>query len=177
MKIEQIEAKVLESIEQLYTYDFSLIKNNLNERTITHKLAEYLQKRFAEYNVDCEYNRDVTQSENHAKTIDIEKALRDELNNCKSDNKVELIQKEVSTYPDIIIHRRESNDCNILIIEAKKSNNNIDKSFDLKKLKAFTFQNGRYRFDYGLFIEFKIKDEIIMPKLVWFQNGQEMNQL
>ena len=36
-----------------------LLENNLNERTITHKLAELLDIEFSklEYDVDCEYNR------------------------------------------------------------------------------------------------------------------------
>lgn len=44
-------------LEEIYNNDFALIFNNVSERAITHKLAEYLQKRFKGYNVDCEYNR------------------------------------------------------------------------------------------------------------------------
>ena len=34
-----------------------LLQLNANERSITHKLAEYLQREFSDWNVDCEYNR------------------------------------------------------------------------------------------------------------------------
>lgn len=39
--------------------DRYLLENNLNERAITHKLAEYYQLLFREWNVDCEYNRNL----------------------------------------------------------------------------------------------------------------------
>jgi len=170
--IERIKIKVLESIEQLYTYDLVLIKNNLCERTITHKLAEYLQKRFAEYNVDCEYNRDVTQGKNHKKTITLNDAFAHRRDSENYNQNSELLYQEYSTYPDIIIHRRESNDSNILIIEAKKSNSIIGYGHDSVKLSAFTDLDGGYKFKYGLFIEFNIEDINEKPKLVWFSNGQ-----
>lgn len=37
--------------------DSFLLENEVNERTIAHKFAEYLQKQFPDWNVDCEYNR------------------------------------------------------------------------------------------------------------------------
>lgn len=172
--IEQIKIKVLESIEQLYTYDLVLLKNDLCERTITHKLAEYLQKRFAEYNVDCEYNRDVTRGERHAKTITLIEAFAHKRDPNNTDQDSDSLYQEYSTYPDIIIHRRESNNSNILIIEAKKSTSAIGSGHDYAKLNAFTDLGGRYKFKYGLFIEFNIENIKENPKLVWFHNGEEI---
>lgn len=37
--------------------DEYLLLNQINERSITHKLAEYIQQILPEYNVDCEYNK------------------------------------------------------------------------------------------------------------------------
>jgi hypothetical protein len=39
--------------------DGYLLANNLNERTVTHKLAEHYQHLFMRWNVDCEYNRNL----------------------------------------------------------------------------------------------------------------------
>ena len=50
-----------EATEDLKKNDEPLLMHNVNERSITHKLAEYLQKHLPEYNVDCEYNRNTDQ--------------------------------------------------------------------------------------------------------------------
>ena len=42
-----------------------LLEKNLNERTITHKLANYFEKYFSNYDVDCEYNRMEDESEEY----------------------------------------------------------------------------------------------------------------
>jgi len=53
----EIERKVKSCLQILREQDKYLLDNDLNERTITHKLATYLQEEFQEFNVDCEYNR------------------------------------------------------------------------------------------------------------------------
>src|SRR5690554_3117010 len=55
----EIEKVVRESLDELYEKDIILIQNDVSERAITHKLAEYLQRRFPDLHVDCEYNRNV----------------------------------------------------------------------------------------------------------------------
>ncbi len=46
-------------LQILFTKDAYLLKNNLNERSITHKLAEHYQYLFSKWDVDCEYNRNL----------------------------------------------------------------------------------------------------------------------
>ncbi len=53
-----IENKVRQAIQVLLEKDRLLLELNVNERSITHKLAEYLQVEFPGCHVDCEYNRD-----------------------------------------------------------------------------------------------------------------------
>ena len=36
-----------------------LLENNLSERCIAHKFAEYLKGNFEDFIVDCEYNRNI----------------------------------------------------------------------------------------------------------------------
>lgn len=53
----EIEGIVKCCLQTLRRLDKILLDINVNERTITHKLAEYLQQHLPEFNVDCEYNR------------------------------------------------------------------------------------------------------------------------
>ncbi|HQK46046.1 MAG TPA: hypothetical protein PLP52_03750, partial [Syntrophorhabdaceae bacterium] len=54
---KDIKKRIIDAIVALYRYDHELIDKNANERSITHKLAEHLQKEFPYWHVDCEYNR------------------------------------------------------------------------------------------------------------------------
>ena len=141
-EFEIIKHKVELALHHLYRNDHFLITNSTNERSITHKFSEYLQQLFSEWHVDCEYNR---RGENHPK---------------------DLPDQETS-YPDIIIHKRNTID-NLLIIEAKSihSQNHSDEA---DKRKIFSFiQDERYAYCYGLWICFF--DEISESQLDWFQN-------
>lgn len=46
--LKQIESKVKTALQCLIKNDSFLLSNNTNERSITHKLAEYLQQEFPE---------------------------------------------------------------------------------------------------------------------------------
>jgi hypothetical protein len=49
--------KILATLNVLLSQDAHLLKNDVNERSITHKLAEYIQQVTPDWNVDCEYNK------------------------------------------------------------------------------------------------------------------------
>lgn len=133
----------------LFTEDKKLFELNVNERSITHRLALYLQDLYQDWNVDCEYNRD-----KHDK-----KEL--ELPGLKPDSKDTDAQ---TVFPDIIIHKRNSDE-NYLVIEAKKTSSNVSKKADIKKLNAFRDQLG---YQYALFIEFSVKpNEAGINDLEW----------
>ncbi len=51
---EEVLQKVTTAIINLYRSDQELLEVDANERSITHKLAEHIQKEFPEWNVDCE---------------------------------------------------------------------------------------------------------------------------
>lgn len=61
-------ARVESGLGLLLRNDGYLLQNDVSERAITHKLAEHLQGLFWEWNVDCEFNKNL----NQPKTIDIE---------------------------------------------------------------------------------------------------------
>ena len=140
-----LESKLLfyikESLIDLYEHDNYLIwinrpkhrdrnrhqEDHVGERAIVFRFGHYLQNRldldhdFRGYNLDCEYNRN---------------GLR---------------QKEVygrATYPDMILHRRGSNNHNIMVIEFKGYWNN-NREYDEKKIRGFTNDNGEYKYSVG----------------------------
>ncbi len=143
------------SLDALFNNDIYLLEHDVNERTITHKLAEHLQDRFPEWNVDCEYNRD----RHDPKRIGIETGL-------------ESIQ--INVYPDIIIHERGTNERNLLIIEAKKSNDPRlnGAEADHQRIEGFSASLG---YQIGVFLEFnvgKVKtDAWLLTKEAYFEDS------
>ena len=116
-------------LDILYEKDQYLINNEVNqyvsERSITHKLGCYLSGLINEYDVDCEFNRD----------LDAVKKMGDD-----------------KIIPDIIIHKRGSTDDNYIVIEVKPwwNNNGEDYINDENKLTYLTNCNNQYRYKYGL---------------------------
>lgn len=136
-ELAQIEQRVVHAADCVLEHDSYLLACDANERSITHKFAEHLQREFTEWNVDCEYNRD------HHDPKRLALPSRSDIN---SDD---LHAKTV--FPDIIIHRRGT-DKNLVVIEVKKSTNPESDEWDMKKLSAFREQLG-YRV--ALFFRFR----------------------
>ncbi|CAH1202977.1 MULTISPECIES: hypothetical protein [unclassified Paenibacillus] len=166
------------AISELCEKDRHLLSHDLNERTIAHKLALYLQEEFQEYNVDCEYNRNIDEM-NKQKRIYV---LESECEKLKKDFTKDIVYGDteymgLSIFPDIVIHRRGENTNNYLVIEIKKSTNKLDRSFDFKKLECYTDKE-RYNnleYDWGLFIEFETgMENFKKPELIWFKEGKRI---
>lgn len=154
-----------DAIFDLYEFDLYLIRHmeksgneteniHSSERSIVTKYGTYLQNRiknsiFENYNIDCEYNRNIG-------SIKTYHSYNGEIHAC---------------CPDIIIHKRGTNDDNLLAIEVKTWWNTNTKH-DEDKLRHFTNQTSDYRYEYGLSITFgKDEDSVIMK---WFQDGKEI---
>ena len=56
---KEIKEIIKEVLNELYKKDKILIKNETHEITISHKIACYLTNKFENWDVDCEYNRDL----------------------------------------------------------------------------------------------------------------------
>lgn len=130
------------ALQLLYKHDRFLITNNTEERAITHKFAEYIQGLFPEWHVDCEYNR-------------------------RGQSMPKSILGQHTTYPDIIIHLRNTND-NLLVVEAKSihSDDHCDQN-DKGKIKSF-IEEGKYQYRFGLWICFH--DDLNNTRLDWYRN-------
>lgn len=156
MEIDEIKEKVEHCLRILRKKDQDLLDINVNERTITHKLAEHLQNQFTDYNVDCEYNR----------YEDTTKKLRSKKNRALDIRKLKISEVErliwedkdaVTFYPDIIIHTRRSPHNNILVIEVKKSSSKIGDDFDIEKIEEL--MNPPYNYKFGLFLKIGLHNE------------------
>ena len=121
IEISELKGKFERCVNQLCIRDSLLLKLDVSERAIAHKLAEYLQCEFPDWNVDCEYNR-----------------MTDSV-------KIRSTTKRPFT-PDIIVHRRNNVD-NLIIIEIKKSgrrkNNEIQRLQEALKY-PFNYKLGIY---------------------------------
>ena len=144
-----IQKLVHEAIDDLQN-DRLLFHNHASERSITHRLAVYLEKRFDGWNVDCEYNR-----------IEDDKSQYKYLFLDPDDNgHVSVFSLDGSrVFPDIVIHHRGDNgpDDNLLVIEVKVPWSQVNDSRDIRKLRAFTghAQSSQIvTYQFGLFIRF-----------------------
>jgi hypothetical protein len=129
---DEVLARLQDAYKTFLSKDTQLLELDVNERSITHKLAEYLQREFPDWHVDCEYNR----------VRDLPKRLVGSIVSTHTDD-----TDGKTVYPDIIVHRRCSQE-NLLVIEAKKSTTAAD-SDDISKLKAYKSEHG-YKFAYAV---------------------------
>lgn len=166
IKEEKVKELVEEALKKLIKKDGKLLEIDANERSITHKLAEYLQKtfpksKFPKLVVDCEYNRNTIDGEDLKKILNIPKELAGACH--------DFVDTEAKTvFPDIIVHERGNNNNNILVIEVKKTTSNRKDSYDKTKLNAFKEKPCNYKF--ALFIKFHIGREYKKEpyKLEWY---------
>ena len=137
-----------EALHDFYEHENQLIKLKVSERALTHKLAEHLQKRFKEYNVDCEYNkigRDPKRVLNLIEQIKPSEKCDADCDRCTTNNKCVI-------FPDIIVHRRGKDD-NLLVIEAKTEWSKDNQSKDSKKLMALS-QSHEFKYKLGVALRF-----------------------
>ena len=96
--------KVVAALREFYARETFLLENDLGERTLTHRLAVYLEKQFPGWEVDCEYDRlgERTLRLPHGTIVSTDDHLGK------------------SVYPDIVVHQREIPN-NLLAIEVRKA--------------------------------------------------------
>lgn len=140
MKKEKVELLLKSARDSFLERDTDLLMMNANERSLTHKFAEYMQnilKKDSNWNVDCEYNRDGSNPKiiSNIKYIIGQTIATDDIT-------------AVTVYPDIIVHKRGPKGPNVIIIEAKKDNNQGN---DIEKIKAI---KNEYGYKYGIFLKF-----------------------
>ncbi|MDE0573738.1 hypothetical protein ON058_09980 [Demequina sp. B12] len=149
MDAEQVREGFRNAYLTVLQQDRDLLLWDSSERSLTHRLAVYLEREFPGYHVDCEYNRDRGGS------------ARKVLSDAQGTGRV---------FPDIVVHRRGGDD-NVLVVEAKKWGRDGDN--DIARLEGFRRDLG---YLYGAFVEFPVGPSVDdrMPGKVRFlgENGQ-----
>jgi hypothetical protein len=136
-----VEELLEQALKELFKHDEYLLRVDANERSITHKLAEYVQRFCPDWHVDCEYNRDAELPK---------RLLVSSLSPTKTDTDAKTV------FPDIVVHQRGT-DTNLLVVEVKKSSNCEDGSFDKNKLRAF--QEKPFCYKYAAFVHLLVGDD------------------
>ncbi|WP_144922328.1 hypothetical protein [Halorubrum salsamenti] len=150
---------VEDALETLFEDDRPLLVNDSNERSITHRLAIYLEQEIKDlepdYVVDVEYNR-VT--EENGATDSIKKRVSyDELTDSCRGRRIQDDDTDAQTvFPDIIVHERESSDHNLLVIELKKTSSTESGDCDKEKIVRFR-EDLCYK--YGIFLQLRTDSE------------------
>ncbi|WP_062810712.1 hypothetical protein [Alcanivorax sp. NBRC 102028] len=127
------EVNIQTLLEEFVKEQAQLLRNDASEQAISHHLAMKLSLHFPDWDIDCEYNR----------RMEVVKRL---IYAVSPTGEV----RERNVVPDIIIHRRMTND-NLLAVEIKKTTNQEHSFKDLAKLAAFREQLG---YQNSLFIRF-----------------------
>ncbi|MFZ1746286.1 MAG: hypothetical protein WAU17_10220, partial [Nitrospirales bacterium] len=124
MNRETIDNLVNKAIDLLVDNEPQLLDLNVTERALSHHLARYLGELVPEgFNVDCEYNRH----------FDDPKRL-----NLKRRQAKDREIRATTVFPDIIVHKRDSDTDNLLVLEMKKPGESL--IYDQAKLLAFRNQ-------------------------------------
>ncbi len=130
------EVLIIPSIRDLLTHDCGLLEKKVKEETINHRLAVYLENHLSRiptrirFTVDVEYD----------KYIDVQKTMQ-------------VDGKTFIARPDILIHKRFTNEHNLLALEAKKRFISLR---DEQKIRGFLDYDYDYKF--GLMIAYGIPE-------------------
>lgn len=145
---QELKTILTNCLVRLYTEDISLLQRRGLERSITFRLALYLN----------EATRNVQWINQINETLRNQNELNELIKIDVEYNKNGLIPKRTprrlnGAHPDIIIHRRRHNDLNILVIEIKGWWDDRNRDDDRIKLEDFTHQEGEYMYGLGVLIE------------------------
>lgn len=157
--IKIVRQIITNAINDLLVNDPYLLEKNLNERSITHKLAEHLKKDLHGWDVDCEYNRNAEQVKK------IKHLRRTDVSNFDDQGR--------TVYPDIIIHKRGT-DTNWIVLEVKKSNNSSPDSEDIEKIEGYIEELG---YCYGVFLRLRVEDSVGIQKIKFFKKDNYGNMI
>ena len=147
----QLDDIVGRGLEKLFREDGPLLAADANERSISHRLAIYIEELLPTWDVDCEYNR----SHHDPKTtmLRVESTTNDD-------------EHASTVFPDIIVHHRDTDD-NLLVIEMKKSSSRISSEQDRQKIESYRRPPLCYR--HAMFLKIRTDDRQTQPWIIEWQ--------
>jgi hypothetical protein len=126
MTREEIASIVDAALDELTTSQPELLALDVTERALSHHLAVAIRNRVApDLDVDVEYNR------HGADPKRLQLPPRDAL-----DREI----RATTVFPDILVHKRNSDTRNVLVLEVKKPGEGL--AYDELKLRAFRQELG-----------------------------------
>ncbi|MBS1953391.1 MAG: hypothetical protein JST89_04340 [Cyanobacteria bacterium SZAS-4] len=181
---DEIKQKVEKSLTCLKKNDQIIVANQLWEPCLSHRLAVYLEHVFDAYHVDCEYNKRFEDNVIEHKALsrdalmhwistfdkeqiteifsrdDFDAAAKKAIENISvidTDSQDPKKSDDRKLRPDIIIHQREIQENNLLVIENKwlRKENFAEVLLDLAKLSQLTNPDSALKYRYGLFLGFE----------------------
>lgn len=162
-QICELKSTIKSALRKLYVNDVSLIKRHVHERSIAFRFGLYFFEEIkgssfsndADLSIDFDYNRNKEQ-------------VKD----------MEGFSETHGVYPDIVLHRREHNDKNIVVIEFKGvwSKYNNARRNDYLKLIGFTHPNlNDYQYGLGVFVD--LGEDMNGCDFTYFIKGNPCNEL
>ncbi|MEO1855567.1 hypothetical protein [Chromohalobacter sp.] len=135
-----VKEKLSHALGTLLERDSYLLTASATERSLSFRLAMYLQQAFPDWDVDIEYNR--------------------WSGPCKRTRHMTTVSHTADTdartaYPDIIIHHRGTHE-NLAAIEVQKSTNSFGKHQDIKKIQSYKRDSG---FHHAIFVDIGVGDD------------------
>jgi hypothetical protein len=113
--------KLVAALDEFYAREAYLLEKDAGERTLSHRLAVYIERQFPDWEVDCDYNR-----------LGERRLLLPKGTIVSTDDALGK-----SVYPDIVVHRRAVPK-NLLAVEVRKAANHQPIEHDRHKLQALT---------------------------------------
>ena len=139
---------VCDALDRLFERDSYLLQVDANERSVTARLAMYLQEALPNWDVDCEYNRD---------GVDPTRLQHLALYPEADDSEAKTV------FPDVIAHIRGTSQ-NYLVIEVKKATSPVPYDVDLAKLRGYKRELG---YAHALFIELTVRATADVRRAEW----------
>ena len=141
----QMREVVAGALSDFAKHDMELLHVGVQEETLSHRLAIYIEQRLTGWQVDCEYNRDL----HHPKM------------NPEGSGRIR---------PDIIAHRRNS-PRNLLVVEVKKTSHTKQKIGAARtRVREFTGKWTKHpRYCHGVVMVFPVqRNETKIVRCDWF---------
>ena len=151
---EKVELEIIleNIIGKFNENDSHLLQIGSHELSLSFRIGLYLAEQFENWDVDMEYNR---------RGIEKKRINRD--------NELGLFR------PDLIVHKRNNDDYNYIVIQIKKDKyelNGDEVNKDRDYLKKLTMDNGLYNYRFGILLYFYCgQQSTTRPLIEYYING------
>ena len=139
-------------ISKFIENDSHLLQIDSHELSLSFRIGLYLAEQFENWDVDMEYNRRGTEKKR-----------------IERDNELSLFR------PDLIVHKRNNDDYNYIVIQIKKDTyelNGDEVNKDRDYLKKLTMDNGLYNYKFGILLYFYCRQQsTTRPLIEYYKNG------